>query len=599
MSISDKKFNDHIRALRSENVLIILDIENITTKLLDIIYNLLERCELKISIAYDDKLYNILNIYNLLKVAIDISSNGKTLSILRTLEFVKKQVFENESYMIDSNYEVIIITDNKSIANNPEDVGKYKLILNTINLTIKDRKQQIENVANAKISFKCILFNVPENETFLQSYTNIYDGYDLFSISRNDSFMKSLKILQNTINILISNTIFTQSVITKDVELSFAQSPEMKLGCDLYSLATMNLNVGSNNYKTKMFETDDPQQKEIVNVKVVTDFQTSEVIPPSTIKPCLELYDDTLIPEDKVKNIFENQIILGKNEDVTYHPFISAQGFVPIASLAKTFFLANLGKPIELIPSDNKYENSIKFLNNLKETLFEKDLAILCLAKLTRNKGVRNYAIVPRKITNIDDSLTQKDVIKLIIIDIPFKDEIRMYPKINIHEDYKISEREKDQYMDFKTAFRSIYASGDLNLANDLTIDPIAKLDQILSSCDIDLQTKRYNIVLKDAITNSKILTEEEEMAKQDVEELDPTFEVVKKSTKILLENHVVEIEILNEIKDVYNKQFEYVQERNIKKNKTSNKRTQITYDDNGNEIVLNDETNAEKRQKI
>ncbi|OBA25508.1 hypothetical protein HANVADRAFT_118125 [Hanseniaspora valbyensis NRRL Y-1626] len=348
-----------------------------------------------------------------------------------------------------------------------------------------------------------------------------------------------------------------------------------------------------------MFETDDPEQKEIVNVKVVTDFQTSEVIPPSTIKSCLELYDDTLIPEDKVKSIFENQIILGKNEDVTYHPFISIQGFVPIASLVKTFFLANLGKPIELIPSDNKYENSVKFLNNLKQTLFEKDLAIMCLAKLTWNKGVRNYVIVPRKITKIDDSLTQKDVIKLIIIDIPFKDEIRMYPKININEDYKISEREKDQYMDFKTAFKSIYASGELNLANDLTIDPIAKLDQILSSCDIDLQTKRYNIVLKDAITDSKILTEEEEMAKQDVEELDSTFEVVKKSTKILLENHVVELEILNEIKDVYNKQFEYVQERNIKKNKTSNKRTQITYDDNGNEIVLNDETNKEKRQKI
>lgn len=602
MVFKGKVFNDSIRALRSEKVLIILDIQTISRDLLDLIYDLLVDSSLKVSVAYANKIYNILNVYSLINVVKQSPLEGKAHSVLKTLDFVNNEIFANELNIIDQQYEVIVLTDDASIDSDAKIADAYKLKLDAINLSMKARKAVAETTTKAEVFFTCILFNISDDKGLLSLYSTIYKNHRLFSIFKNKRLGANFVVLKNTLSILLNEMAFQNSAITKNIELSFTQLPEMKISCDIHSLSNTVQSGGSTSHKHKIFDCKDPEEKEIANTKIAIDPKTAEIIQANTIKTCLELYDGSFIEQEKVPGIFERPIILGKNEDVSNHAFLSVQGFLNKNSLSKTVVFGNVGRALELVETDAKYQNSTKFMKILKQLMFEKELAMFCLGKLTWNGGVRNYAVFSKKQKVFDSALHQEDEIKLFIIDMPFKDEIRVYPKINVNEGYKVSEREKEQYNDLKGMFEHIYSSGKLNLANELSSDPINKLDEIISSCDIDLQSKRYKIVLKDAILSAadivETLTEEQEMQKQDVTQLDPSFKLVEDSSRKSIMSHEEDLKVFSDIKEVYSRQMQYEEDKSLAAFSNSKKRSIQSTETNENQTALGSDSPAIKKHK-
>lgn len=599
MLVKGKVFNDSIRALRSEKVLIILDIQNISRDLLDLIYDLLADCSLKVSVVYANKIYNILTVYFLIKTVNEKPVEGKPLSILKTLDFVNEEIFANETYIIDQKYEVIVVTDEENI--NSEVEIAYKSRLDAINLTMKARKGVAEAAPAGEVFFTCILFNISDNNRLLSIYSTIYKNQGLFSIFRNKSSSNNFSVLKNTLSILLSKMAFQNSVITKNIELSFTQLPDMKISCDIHSLSNTLQSGGSTSHKHKIFDYNDREEKEIVNTKIAIDPKTAEIIHANTIKTCFELYDGSYIEQEKVPGIFERPIILGKNEDVSNNPFMSVQGFVTKNSLSKIAVFGNVGRALELVETNDKYQNSCEFMKVTKQLMLEKDLAMICLGKLTWNGGVRNYAVFPKKQKVFNTSLHQEDAIKLFIIDMPFKDEIRMYPKINVNEAYKISDRERDQYHDLKKMFGQIYSSGSLNLANELSNDSVTKLDEIISSCNIDLRSNRYQIIVRDAILSAanlnETLTEEQERQKEDITLLDPSFRLVEDFTRKILMNHNDDLNVFRDMKEVYTRQMQHV-ENNKSVFSKANKRSILQIETNQNNSVLDSDLPAKKKLK-
>lgn len=591
MSLTGKLFSSTLKSQLNEQVLVILDLKNIQNSFLDVIYSIFENYELNVSIVFGTKVYTILSLYELLKDFAAMDKNKTTASILKTLNFVEENFVFAENQRIDFIYDVLVITDYEI---NADDISlEYTHLLADITAGLETKK-------NSKATFRCILFDVLISENLLSVYSDIYSANKCYSIAKGNSAATSLAALKNTLRVLLNHISFPHTGITRDVEMSFIQDPDLKISCDIHSLSKTNLNVAGYSMKTKMFDREDLEQKEIVTSKVATDIKTTQVVPEDEIKMCFEIYDGKLAVQEKVAAIFTPQIILGKNEDVYENPFISVLGFVPSLSLEKTVPFGHLGKAVELVASDAKYENSVKFLTNLASILLEKGLAIVSLAKLRWNENVRNYAIFPKKLSIYDENLIKKESVKLFIVDIPFKDEIRMYPRININSDYKISQRENEQYNDLKNSFKNIYCKGSLNLGNGNLSDPKSKLDEIIASCGVDLQTKRYQLVMKDAILKAENmnheLSDDEELLKQDVEILDPTLHFVKHSTRILLQNHADDMRVFSDIKDSYKRQSDYIQQKHAKKE--ASKRS-LSEENNENQEVSVEASAAPKKQKL
>ncbi|XBW38134.1 hypothetical protein QEN19_003730 [Hanseniaspora menglaensis] len=553
MVVNCKKFNENVRSQRSEQLLIVLSLETITTGLIDVIYALLENYSLKVGIVYRSKIYSIIDIYSLLKKEENLSDTNQKPSVVESLKFVHETIFANKEVNFDTTFDIIVITDETYIEKDSKSALTYKILLDNIKLSIQSLKR-LESF-DVRVSIQCILFNISVEPELLNSYKKIYENKNIFLISKKKSQTKSLEVLRNSLKIILTNISLPHTIISQNVELSFTQYSDMKVSCNIHSLSKTSLNVAGYSYKTKNFDIQDLEQKEIVTMRAFTDINTAEVVAPSSIKPFLETYDGTFLEQEKVNKIFAPQIILGRNEDVTEHAFISVQGFVPIKSLNHAILLGNCDKTLELVPTNEKYTNSVQFLNTLKESMIEKELAIICLAKVTWNGGVRNHAIIPKKVKFYDKNLQEIETVKLFMVDIPFNDEVRQYPKIGINQDYKTSSVDQQKYDELKDVFNNIYVAGKLNLKNHIDTTPELKLKQILASCDVDVQTKRYNIVLKDSVLKAKkmykLLTEEDEILKQDIEYLDSTIKVVKESTALLLQNHSEAVKTFNDIKGI------------------------------------------------
>lgn len=544
-------FNDKYRSEAPDRVYILLDIlpEKINIGVLNMVYEQIIHTQLKSTIFFNSKAYNLLNMLEILKL--------KETGLVRTnffdnLKYINQEYINNKEVRIDNYLNIIVITDLNEI--NKDEV--FKLVKAVEN----DFKSRGEDAAYTRqIDIATILYDIDIDAENTDSYIEIFEDHDLFKIDSTEPIEIKTAKLKGTFD-QIYKSIFDVKYLkaTSNLELTFMNAPNMTIMCDVYELGSHNLLAGQTSYKTKLFEQGNPEKGEVFNKRFTCNPDTNERLEPHQVKSYYQLANEKFISSEDADKIFQNQVFIGEEKLIEDNkPFLSVIGFTPLESYNNIASLMNISKALELKPTNESVHESLFY--DLKNEMVESGTVMLGIGRALASKDIRNCVVVARKI----EGLAIEDNIKLFLLELPFKDEIRLFPKCATNEDYKSSQIEAEYYSELKNIFDNIFVND-----KNIRLSPTDFQNLISQYNYKDINTKQYENVLR---KKTFVLLEEEP---QGIDQLDDTYSLVEQRNEYLHAGYADELNIIHAISNAYYKQYQHLI---ASKKRPSNPRTSLS----------------------
>lgn len=529
-------FNEKYRSETPDRVYLILDIasEKINVGVLNMIYEQIVDTQLKTTIFYNSNAYNMTNLLKILQ-AKDEALGDK--NFVEDLKHIHKEFICKEEVRIDNYLNVIILSD-KVIVDNDECFQIVEEVANSF----KSRDKDTNYTKNFDIT--TILYDIEFKDELLNSYVEVFEEYEVFKINASEPAEIKQRKLKGTYDHIYENIHDVRKLkVTSKLELAFMNSEDTSMMCDVYELGSHNLLAGQITYKTKLYERGNPQSGEVFNKRFNINPITNQKLKDTDVKSCYQLADDSFITSEEADKIFQNYVCIGEKRIIKDNePFLYALGFVSLESYYKVASLINISKALELRQLDDITHGAM--FSAFKLELFDSAKVMLCLGRALASKEIRNYAVVAQKIGHMDTT-----DIKLFMLELPFKDEIRMFPKCAANDDYKTSVVEKDYYNDFKSIFENIFV-GDKNIK--ISSDEFKKMVAEYNYKDVN--TKNYeNLFRKKAFT----FLDEDPVG---VDELDGTYELIEQRNEYLYAGYTDELDIMHRINKAFYKQYQHIE---------------------------------------
>lgn len=530
-------FNEKYRSDTPDRVYVILDIvvEKINVGVLNMIYEQIVDTQLKTTIFFNSKAYTMSDILKILQ-AKDEASNGK--SFVQDLKHIRQEFICNEEVRIDNYLNVIIISDKPIV-----DTKECSQIVDEFKNSFISRDKG--TVYTKNIDITTILYDIDNKDELINSYVEVFEDYEVFKIDALEPDEMRQRKLKGTFDQIYEHIHDIRNLkVTSKLELTFKNSSDTNMVCDVYELGSHNLLAGQTSYKTKLYEKGNPQSGEVFNKRYNIDPTTNRRLDDKDVKSCYQLANDTFIISEEADKIFQSYVCIGEKKMIKDNePFLYGLGFVPLESYYNVATLINISKALELRPVDDIKHGAM--LRDFKSELFDSGKVMLCLGRALASKEIRNYVVIAQKIGHMK---TSGDA-KLFMLELPFKDEIRMYPKCAANEDYKTSSIEKEYYNDFKSIFENIYV-GDKNIriSSDEFITMIAEYNHK------DINTKNYENLFRNKVFTS---LDEDPVG---VDELDGTYGLIEQRNEYLYAGYSDELEIMHKINRVFFKQHQHIE---------------------------------------
>ncbi|CAI8508305.1 unnamed protein product [Hanseniaspora opuntiae] len=543
-------FNEKYRSETPDRVYVILDIasEKINIGVLNMIYEQIVDTQLKTTIFYNSKAYNMTDLLTILQ-AKDVASGVK--NFCDDLKYIQKEFICNEGVRIDNYLNVIIFSDKVIVDNDG-----CSQIIKEFESSFKSRDKDTTYTKNIDIT--TILYDIEVKDELLNSYTQIFEDHEVYKIDALEPDELKQRKLKGTYDHIYENIHDIRKLkVASKLELTFMNSDDTSMMCDVYELGSHSLLAGQISYKTKLYESGNPQKGEVFNKRYNINPITNQRLDDKDVKSCYQLADDSFITTEEADKIFQNYVCIGEKKTIKDNEtFLYALGFVSLESYYQVATLINISKALELRSTDDIKNGAV--FSDFKSELYDSGKVMLCLGRALASKEIRNYVVVAQKIGHIEAS----DDIKLFMLELPFKDEIRMFPKCAANEDYKTSTIEKEYYNDFKSIFENIFV-GDKNIK--ISSDEFKKMVAEYNYKDVN--TKNYeNLFRKKAFVS----VDEDPVG---VDELDDTYGLIEQRNEYLYAGYTDELDIMHRINKAFYKQHQHLEnaKKRVSKPRTTN----------------------------
>lgn len=530
-------FNEKYRSETPDRVYVILDIasEKINVGVLNMIYDQIVDTQLKTTIFYNLEAYNMANMLKILEEKNEVLNDK---GLFETMKHINQDFICKEEIRIDNYLNVIILTDKPIM-----DKDECCKIVHDFENSFKSRDKETTFVK--KIDIATILYDIEFQDESIKSYIEVFDNHEVFKINASEPNEIKQRKLKGTYDHIYGHIHDIRKLkVTSKLEVTFKNSEDTHMMCDVYELGSHNLLAGQISYKTKLYERGNPQDGEVYNKRYYYNPINDQRLEDKEIKSCYQIVNDNFISTEEADKIFQTYICIGEKKLISDNePFLYVIGFIPSENYYNVASLINISKALELRSIDDIKHRAM--LSDFKAELFNSGKVMLCLGRAVASKEIRNYAVIAQKVGPMETL----DEMKLFIMELPFKDEIRMFPKCAANEDYKTSSIEKEYYKDFKNIFENIFV-GDKNIK--ISSDEFKKM--IAEYNFKDVNTKNYeNLFRKKAF----ISVEEDPIG---VDELDDTYGLVEQRNEYLYAGYTDELEIFHKINKAYYKQHQHLE---------------------------------------